>query len=110
MINKKLYYNGTDIDVRLGDKILYKVWYFVNKPATVVYVPAQSKSDWLDIGDDQWAIKIDDEDDEYLVMGYFPDIGEIMPKKITFVSRGEVSKEIKKMEEKWRTIDEKSNK
>jgi len=43
MKDDKLYYYGTDIDIKLGDKIIYKEWGLFNKPATVVYVLGQSK-------------------------------------------------------------------
>jgi hypothetical protein len=86
MEDNKLYYKSTNIDVRVGDKILYKSWWLFNKQATVVYVPGQSKIH-PNIGDDQLVIELNDSK-ELIVMGYFPEIGEVISEKIIFLSRG----------------------
>jgi len=86
MESNKLYYYGTDIDVQLGDKIIYKEWGLFNKPATVVYVPGQSKVH-NSIGDDQWAIELDNSKD-LIVMPFFPHYDPYTLKKIKFISRG----------------------
>jgi hypothetical protein len=86
MEDTKLYYKATNIDVRVGDKILYKSWWLFNKQATVVYVPGQSKIH-QNIGDDQWVIELNDSK-ELITMGYFPEMGEVISEKIIFVSRG----------------------
>jgi len=86
MEDDKLYYNGTDIDVRLGDKVTYKEWGIFSKSATVVYIPGQSQIH-KNIGDDQWVIELNDSN-ELIIMGYFPQYDPYTSKKITFISRG----------------------
>ena len=86
MKENKLYYNGTDIDVRLGDKVIYKEWGLFNKPATVVYVPGQSKIH-KNIGDDQWVIELNNSK-ELVTMAFFPHYDPYTFKKIKFISRG----------------------
>jgi len=84
--NNKLYYYGTNIDVRLGDKVMYKEWGLFNKEATVVYLPGQSEIH-KNIGDDQWAIELNDSK-ELIIMPFFPHYDPYTLKKIKFIARG----------------------
>lgn len=85
MNKNKLYYKDTNVDVRLGDKVLYKEWGLFKKPATVVYVPGQSKIQ-KHIGDDQWAIELNESKD-LITMAFFPHYDNCAHKNIIFVSR-----------------------
>ncbi len=86
MKNKKLYYHGTDIDMKLGDKITYKSWWFFEKLATVVYVPFQSKPNKA-FGDDTWVLEFDNTK-EFLQTAFFPSYDKYTFKNIKFIKRG----------------------
>ena len=86
MKDDKLYYYGTDIDVRLGDRVIYKAWGIFSKPGIVVYVPGQSKIHKT-IGDDQWVIELNDTKN-LATMGFFPHYDMYTFKIIKFISRG----------------------
>lgn len=91
-----LHYPGTDIEVRLGDRIEFrkifggKLGLFGKKKGTVVYVPGESPKNKEMEQDDYnryWAIQLDGEDSQ-IVFPYFPE-QEWVSKRIKFVSRGE---------------------
>jgi hypothetical protein len=90
-----LYYHGTNVEIRLGDKILWCTL-FRKRPGCVVYVPGQSlvnpslESD----GFVNWAIQLDSQPHDIITMLYWPDGGEVVPKKAKFLERGEPSSQI----------------
>ena len=90
-----LHYPGTDIEIRLGDRIEYrkifggKFGLFGKKKGTVVYVPGESPKNKEMEQDDYnryWAIQLDGEDSQ-IVFPYFPE-QEWVSKRIKFLSRG----------------------
>lgn len=85
MTNEKLYYNNTDIEVHLGDKITYKAWGFFDKLATIVYIPGESKPN-QSFGDDNYVLQFDNSDD-MLQIAYFPSYDKYAHKKLKFISR-----------------------
>ncbi len=104
-----LHYPGTDIEIRLGDRIEYrkilggKLGLFGKKKGTVVYVPGESPKN-KEMEQDEynrfWAIQLDDEDSQ-IVFPYFPE-QEWVSKRIKFVSRGEpVYDKIKPGDDIW---------
>jgi len=96
MINRRLHYPGTDIEIRLGDRIEYRKIFggrfglFGKKKGTVVYVPGDSpKNRWMESDEynRNWAIQLDGEDSQ-IVYPYFPE-QEWVSRRIRFLSRGE---------------------
>ena len=85
--NDQLYYRGTDIPIRLGDRIQYS-GFFRKRLGSVVYVPGQSPlNKSMEYGDVKlWAIQLDGQDNDVRTMGYFPP-DEVVPRKIKFISR-----------------------
>jgi hypothetical protein len=66
----RLFYFGTNEEVRLGDRVLMRRWLFRNIVGTVCYIPGISPLH-SELGDDQWAIRGDH--GTVWAMGYFPD-------------------------------------
>ena len=93
----KLLYIDTDIEVRLGDRILYKKL-FKSVEGQVVYLPDQSPIHRA-FGDDTWAIQLDDEPSDVRNMVYAPHQERFAHKKITFLYRGEDDKAVNPDEE-----------
>ena len=101
-----LHYPGTDIEVRLGDRIEFrkifggKLGLFGKKKGTVVYVPGESPKNKEMEQDDYnryWAIQLDGEDSQ-IVFPYFPK-QEWVSKRIKFISRGDPVYDIIKPED-----------
>lgn len=69
-IGSGLYYYGTHDEVRLGDRVRIKRWLRSDLYGTVCYIPGLSPTHAA-IGNDQWAIRLDDE--TVVAMGYFPE-------------------------------------
>ena len=96
-----LHYPGTEIEIRLGDRIEYrkifggKFGLFGKKQGTVVYLPGASPKNKDMEQDDYnryWAIQLDGEKTQ-IIFPYFPQ-QEWVSKRITFVSRGEPVQDI----------------
>lgn len=85
--NETLFYHGTDVEIKLGDKILYSKL-FRKVKGVVVYVPGQSKlnKNMEYEGEKTWAIQLDDEKGDIRTMVYAPPVG-VVPKKIKFLNR-----------------------
>ncbi|MFL6246087.1 MAG: hypothetical protein ACJ74H_08690 [Thermoanaerobaculia bacterium] len=86
----KLFYHGTDVEVRLGDRVEWKRW--LRKPlrGTVAYIPGISpfheEMQELDGKLSQWAIRF--EDGSLVSWLYTPDV--LQPEKgIKFIGRGD---------------------
>jgi hypothetical protein len=87
---QRLYYQGTEIPVIVGDRVVVKSLFGRKRNGVVTYVPGQSKvhSEMEGPGFAQWAITLDDEAGTTLVWTYAPD--QLQPaRRILFVSRGE---------------------
>lgn len=86
------YYHGTDIEVRLGDRITISRWFRSPRPAVVVYIPGLSQFhphlEYEDVK--HWAIQF--EDGSLGVMAYDPSNKRYgQPgKKYRFIERGTV--------------------
>ena len=82
-----LFYFGTDVEVRLGDRILWKRLLRRSVQATVVYIPGlcprHPDLEYEDIA--QWAFEL--EDGSIAQMGYCPERSQ--PKRnLQFIERG----------------------
>jgi hypothetical protein len=85
----KLLYYGTNIDVRLGDRILWKRLFGRHVEGTVVYIPGISPRhpDLEREGIRQWAVELDD--GRIFLMLYWPEDKKGQPRSnIKFKSRG----------------------
>jgi hypothetical protein len=95
----KLFYHGTDVDVRLGDR--FEMKRFLRKPirGTVVYMPGVSPPnpgmEWPEFS--RWGVQLDD--GTMLSWPYLP--AQLQPeKRLLFVSRGDPhEKELRPEEE-----------
>ena len=88
----KLYYHGTDVDVRLGDRVELARW--LRKPlrGTVIYIPGVSRLHkemvWPEFH--RWAVGFDD--GSMLAWPFTPD--SLQPeKRLTFIERGDPHKD-----------------
>jgi len=81
-----LKYWGTDIDVMLGDRIGFKK-IFTTVTGEVVYIPTQPLLN-RSLGDDTWAVKLDNEPNDIRSMIFVPEQEPFTHKKIFFIERG----------------------
>jgi len=84
-----LFYYGTDIDVQLGDRVIWKRFFRSNVEGTVVYIPGISPRhpDLECEGVRQWAVELDD--GSIMLMLYWPEDKKGQPRSnIKFKSRG----------------------
>lgn len=88
MSSSRLYYNGSSIDVRLGDRVRIRRLFRADLQGTVCYIPGLSPRhrELEDAGVKQWAIRSDD-GSVYPIL-YDPDHFQ-PPSKIVFVARGD---------------------
>ena len=93
----KLLYIDSDIEVKLGDRILFKKL-FKSVEGEVVYLPGQSREHKA-FGDDTWAVQLDDEPGNVKNMVYAPDQEPFAHKKIKFICRGEAKNAVTPDEE-----------
>jgi hypothetical protein len=83
-----LFYHGTNIEVQLGDKILWKRLFRKAVAATVVYIPGMGPRhpDMVYEGSEDWAFQL--EDRRIVQTIYCPE--RVQPKPdIVFLARGE---------------------
>ena len=92
----KLKYYQTDIDIYLGDRINYKKL-FKTVSGSVVYIPNQSKEN-KSLGDDTWAIQLDDEPNDVITMIFVPSQEPFAHKRVRFLSRGGKENQIQSKE------------
>ena len=92
---KFLYYRGTDTAIKLGDRILW-CSFFKKKPGTVVYMPGQSLVNTAleSEGFLNWAVQLDSQPHDLITMLYWPEGGEVVPKKVKFLGRGEAINQV----------------
>lgn len=87
VIEKRLKYKGTQIDIRLGDNILFKNIIFGKSKGVVCYVPGESPlhPEMEYEGEKNWAIKL--ENGRVISWLYLPEEYEAN-KRVVFVKRG----------------------
>ena len=86
----KLFYYGTNVEVRLGDRIMWRRLFRRDIEGTVVYIPGISPvhPDLEYEGIRQWAVELDD--GGILVMLYWPENRKGQPRSnIKFLGRGQ---------------------
>src|SRR5262249_24467840 len=95
----KLYYYGTEEEVRLGDRVLIKRLIFRNKLGVVFYIPGQSESHPQmkdESGLSDWAVQTDD--GILWSWPYLPQ--EVQPtKRIKLLSRNHAFKPLNRYDE-----------
>lgn len=92
MNQEYIYYYGSEDPVLVGDRILYKKL-FSQVRGTVVYVPRQSNEN-KSLGDDTWAIQLDDEPNDIRSLPFYPKEEKYAIKKISLLRRGNKNQEI----------------
>jgi hypothetical protein len=77
----RLFYFGTNDEVRLGDRVIVKGWFGRQRRGTVCYIPGISpKHKEMEYDDiKSWAIRL--EDGTVLSIGYYPENKYCQPKK-----------------------------
>jgi len=70
----------------VGDGISFKKL-FKTVEGEIVYIPGRSKNNNF-LGNDVWAIQLDDEPDNVRTMGFFPEEDKYASKKISLIRRG----------------------
>lgn len=85
--HSRLYYWGTQIEVRLGDVVRVKRWFWWEKEGAVCYIPGVSpKHPEMEFEEvKQWGIRL--EDGTVLIYLYAPEEFQ-PPKTITYVRPG----------------------
>jgi len=86
MSENDLYYHNSIELVMIGDRISFKKL-FKTVEGEVVYIPGQSRNNHF-LGDDVWAIKLDDEPNDIRIMGFSPKEDKYAIKKISLIKRG----------------------
>ncbi len=84
-------YHETDIDVILGDRVIYRHLFFGRSTGVVAYIPGVSETNPR-ILPHQWVVKLTNGKGVFMVYG--PDI-EFAHHRIQFVKRGGVENAIK---------------
>jgi hypothetical protein len=79
-------YYGTDIDVRLGDRVIYRHFFFGKSTGVVAYLPGASElNPRIEFnGGQQWVVRL--ENGKGVFMVYFPDL-EYAHRRILFIDR-----------------------
>lgn len=97
MNDNSIYYNESQTPVLIGDKITFQKLFKTVK-GIVVYIPGQCKLN-RSLGDDTWAIQLEDEPNDIRSMAFYPFEEKYAIKKIKFVSRGNGQKAALKSDE-----------
>jgi hypothetical protein len=87
-------YHGTDIEVTLGDRVIYRHLFFGRSNGVVAYLPGVSElNPSIDFnGGQQWVVKL--ENGKGVFMLFYPEL-EFAHLRIQFVERGGTESEIK---------------
>jgi hypothetical protein len=80
-------YHNTEIDVALGDRVIYRHLFFGKSNGVVAYLPGVSKTNgWIEFnGGQQWVIKL--ENGSGVIMLYYPEL-EFAHARVRFIARG----------------------
>jgi hypothetical protein len=84
LIHRAMKYHGTDTDVRLGDRVIYRHLFFGNSSGVVAYLPGVSGPNPR-ILPHQWVVKL--ENGKSVFMLFAPEV-EFSHRRVQFVERG----------------------